>query len=239
MSDNPWMSLPHSPPFVLHEDEEAVRQFNAQAAEDHRIRTDELLPEPFVGDPAAPVLLLSNNPGYGKRAALRQQPEFMARMRDGICLKVSTYPFVYLHPDLREAGHWWRQKLKCLFQRFGEEVVSRSVCNVVYFPYPSKRYAHGDCELWSQRYSFGLVRASVERGAVIVLMRKGQLGRWQEKISEVEGYRNLIILHNPRMPAVSPRNCDPGDYDKVVRAIEEAEMKCGQRTADGPAHLVH
>jgi hypothetical protein len=231
MSDNPWFRLPPGPPYVLAEDEDAVRKFNARAGGAHRIQIDKLLPEPFVGDPAAPVLLLSNNPGFGERSVLRQQPDFMTRIRDGIRLNFSTYPFIYLDPDYCEtnSGRWWRQKLRCLLERFGDTVVARSVCNVVYFPYPSTKFRHGRCEVPSQQYSFRLVRDAVERGAMMVHMRKGQLRRWRDKVAELEGYDKLILLRNPQMPSVSPRNCDVGDYDRIVAAIEAAERSVPRR----------
>src|SRR4051794_10696190 len=121
MSDNPWVRLPARPPYVLTKDEQAVREFNARAGEDHRLQIDKLLPEAFVGDPAAPVLLLSNNPGFGERSVLRQQPDFMARMRAGLSLHSSAYPFIYLDPEYRETGRWWQQKLRCLLRKFGAE----------------------------------------------------------------------------------------------------------------------
>jgi hypothetical protein len=68
---------------------------------------------------------------------------------------------------------------------------------------------------------------------MIVLMRKGQLKRWQEKVTELNGYGNLIPLRNPQMPSVSPRNCEVGDYDKVVAAIEAAERKRAEASAAG------
>jgi hypothetical protein len=62
---------------------------------------------------------------------------------------------------------------------------------------------------------------------------------WQGKVTELIGYGNLILLRNPQMPAVSPRNCYPGDYEKVVRAIEEAEMKRRHATTARLAHTMH
>src|SRR5688572_6472852 len=119
MSENPWVRLPTGPPYVLTEDEHVVREFNARAKEDYRLRIDDLLPEPFVGDPAAPVLLLSNNPGFGERSVRKQHPAFIARMRAGLSLRTSAYPFIYLDPEHSETGRWWWQKLKCLLQKFG------------------------------------------------------------------------------------------------------------------------
>src|SRR4051794_20783730 len=80
-NENPWRRLPDQPLYVLPEDEEIVRRFNETAQENHQLRIDELLPEPFVGDPRAPVVLLSNNPGVGRGTPHRRDPLFMDRMR--------------------------------------------------------------------------------------------------------------------------------------------------------------
>jgi hypothetical protein len=224
---NPWLLLPTEAPFVLSIDKPIIDAFNQKISESspYFLRVQNMLPEPFLGDPKAPILVLSNNPGFGRNPHLRQQPRFMSRMRDDICLRLSTYPFVYLDPDYHDTGRWWRQKLKHVIQRFGDEVVARSICNVVCFPYVSKRYGHRDCEVPSQQFGFGLVRAAVERGAVIVLMRKGQEKWWREKVPELQDYHSFLRLRNPRMPAISPNNCDSGDYERIIDAIERAESQ--------------
>jgi len=222
MSDNPWLRLPPGPPFVLPEDAQAVDEFNAGASEDYRLQVTDFLPEPFVGDPASPVLLLSNNPGFSKHSEYRKDPKFMTRIRDCISLK-SDCLFFYLAPDCH--SRWWRQKLKCLLQKFGDDVIARSVCNVVFFPYVSKTFRHGHCKLTSQYFTFRLVGEAMERGAVIVLMRKGRLKQWENKVPGLGDYDKLIVLRNPQMPAVSPKNCDAGDYERVVAAIEQGERE--------------
>jgi hypothetical protein len=223
MNDNPWLRLPARPPFVLPEDAQAVHEFNATARENYQLQISDFLPEPFVGDPASPVLLLSNNPGFSKHSAYRKQPEFMMRIRDCISLKVSVCPFYFLDPEYRDHTRWWRQKLKCLLQCFGDDVIARSVCNVVFFPYVSKKFGHRRCKLPSQEFSCRLVSEAMERGALIVLMRNRRFA-WQEKVPRLCDYGNLIRLRNTQMPAVSPKNCEnEGDYEKIVRAIELRE----------------
>ena len=59
---NPWHALGPDAPFVLAEDHEAVMRFNASAVDGTRLEL-RLLPEPFVGNLDAPVILLALNPG--------------------------------------------------------------------------------------------------------------------------------------------------------------------------------
>ena len=60
---------------------------------------------------------------------------------------------------------------------------------------------------------------------MIVLMRRGQLKHWKDNVPRLGDYDKLILLRNPQMPAVSPNNCDAGDYEKVVDAIRAAEKR--------------
>src|SRR5690242_4076687 len=164
MNENPWCDLPVSEPFVLPSDREQVSKFNERVGpgSDRSLQLD-ILPEPFVGARDAPVVLLSNNPGVGKGADHRRNQVFRDRMRKNLIHRPSDYPFVYLDPKLNEAGKWWHRKLKNLLEEFGGEVVARSILNVVFFPYPSRKYGRGQPALPSQAYSFRLVREAVER----------------------------------------------------------------------------
>jgi hypothetical protein len=222
LTENPWHRLPEKQPFVLPEDDSLVRTFNVNAQLVHYLRIEAILPEPFVGAKDAPVVLLSNNPGYGKNAAYRQDQIFMDRMRRNLLHEPSDYPFVFLAPDLpRPLGEWWRKKLKELLSRFGDEVIARSVLNIAYVPYASQRYRHGRLRLPSQDYSFKLVVDAMNRGAVIVAMRKKE--RWFGAIPVLEHYKHLYQVTNVQNPAISSRNCLA--YQKVVQAVETADSK--------------
>src|SRR5262245_6795845 len=225
MIENPWRHLPVRPPFVLPSDEECVRAFNKKKVgpgHAHFIHLDDILPEAFVGDRAAPVVLLSNNPGYGRTVADRSEPKFVAWMRSNLLHEAFAYPFVFLRPDFSGPGKkWWEPKLKHLLKEFGVEVVARSVLNVVYFPYPSQRYGHGGLPLPSQEYGFQLVREAVKRKAAVVRMRANK--GWFEKVPELNGYDRLYRVRNWQSPAISPGNC--ADYQNVVEAIREAEVR--------------
>jgi hypothetical protein len=80
--ENPWCHLPDEAPFVLPGDKERIDEFNERVGATSKsfLQITKLLPEPFIGDPNAPVVLLSNNPGVGKRAHLREGPQFRDRI---------------------------------------------------------------------------------------------------------------------------------------------------------------
>jgi len=222
--ENPWRKLPQSKPFVLSDDAEEVKRFNKnpKRKSEHVVRLG-LLPEPFVGSNDAPVLLLSNNPGYGKGAKVRKKAAFRKLMRKNLRHTLTTCPFVYLHPDITKLGlKWWPNKLRHLINECGEAAVARSVLNVTYFPYASERFKHGKLALGSQQYSFQMVREAMERNAVIVLLRKCKW--WFEAVDGLEKYAKLYRVKNTQSPTISPNNfADPNAFDAIVRAIKDAE----------------
>ena len=177
MNENPWGLLPASPPYVLPDDAAHVRAFNKKVgqASNHFLHIDRIVPEPFVGDKKARVVLLSNNPGLSDKESSSEyySPSFMDKMRMNLRHEPANYPFLFIASDHTGRGRqWWDRKLKCLLMTFLREIVARSILNVTYFPYPSRNFGHSGLGVPSQRYSFSLVQDAVKRGAVVVLMRR-------------------------------------------------------------------
>src|SRR5262249_4371609 len=152
----------------------------------------------------------------------RQKRDFMVGMRKNLLHRQSNYPFVYLDPALGDVGEWWRGKLKELLEHFKDETLARSLLNVAYFPYPSRRFGHRGLFLPSQAYSFGLVQDALKRGAVIVFMRRDDM--WKQAVPDLKTYDRLFHVKNVRNPAISRKNC-PGGFQKIIEAIGAAEAK--------------
>jgi hypothetical protein len=223
---NPWLRLPANAPYVLPEDKAAVEEFNRTADPKYFLHVDKLLPEAFVGATDAPVVLLSNNPGFSadeEKTQARQSATFRELMWKNLRRESSDYPFVFLNPklDSNDNGNgYWQGKLKHLIDRFGVETIARSVLNVVRFPYPSQRYGHQRLDLpsWAQEFSLGLVRDAVRRGAVVVLLRSGKANQkaWLEAVPELKG--RLHLGKNPQAPFISRGNC-PNCFNAIVDAV--------------------
>jgi hypothetical protein len=89
------MYLPTAP-FVLQCDKQAIVAFNASAKPDHTIHK-EVLPVPFVGSPAAPILLLNPNPGFSKRhRQYREDKSYRQAFRDNLVPTRQDYSFYVL-----------------------------------------------------------------------------------------------------------------------------------------------
>ena len=245
VNENPWKHLPEKPPFVLPEDKDVVEAFNRTAPQDLRLNL-EIVPAPFVGCRQAPLVLLGNistvtgdditadeSEADNRREKLRDR-----RLKDlrsphhshngGPC----DEPCLFLEqkPDFMSAGHrWWERRLKHILEEVGDgntakSILAQHLLTVEFFPYFSHRlYGHDGLALLSQaqKYSFGLVRDAVKRGAVIVF-RHGER-RWKEAVPELKEYHHLVLLKT-RNPVISPGNCDGWSHIRdVIRQIEAAE----------------
>lgn len=133
---NPWVHLSSRAPYVLPSDRRFVDMFNDRASPGLHIDTT-LLPEPFVGRPDAPVVLLGLNPGWGPSDAEAHRRSVF-RKRVFACLRheISDAPFYYLTPGADGPGErWWRRSLRRLLEDVSRETLARHLLCVEYFPY--------------------------------------------------------------------------------------------------------
>ena len=216
MMVNPWLELPADAPYVLPQDHQRIAAFNRIADENTLVRLG-MMPEPFLGNPAAPVILLGLNPGFSPDAHRNETGEFLALSRQNLHHAGGEYPFYLLTPSLEVPGRfWWEKKLAHLIRTKGLRAVARGLLCVEYFPYHSTRFAHSRLNVPSQQYSFGLVRSALSRNAVIVIMRSERL--WRAALPELNHYPRCYCLQNPQNVVVTPNNC-PDGYGEILAAL--------------------
>ena len=214
---NPWVKLPDSSPYVLEDDRNAIEVHNLTSKPIHQIEL-RMLPEPFLGQCNASVVLLNLNPGVAEGDIKQHsQADFIKLSRDNLNhIGDTEYPFYLLNPSIKTSpGYlWWYKRLRRLIEDCGHKQVAQNVLCVELFPYHSERYKA--LNVPSQGYSFYLVRQAIERNAIIIQMRSRQL--WFKHVPELETYANWMEIGNPQSPYVSPNNLPTG-YQTVVDAI--------------------
>jgi hypothetical protein len=221
---SPWSQLRPARECVLASDAEYVKAFNRRATANTRIKTT-LIPEPYFGDAAAPVVLLLLNPGVSRSdARWHAISDYRRRLLESV---QSTKPAEHFH--LRSEADapgatWWRRACRPLVEGLGLDEVagfdllSKRLLCVEYFPYHSKTFAHGHLRLPSQEYSFRLVAEGVARGAEVVCMRGEKA--WKGAVPALEGYKRYRKLKNPRASALSAKNVPR--FKQLLAAIRDA-----------------
>ena len=206
---NPWHELPLSGPYVLQRDAQAIGDFNRTARDHHRVHL-EILPEPFLGNPLADIVLLSLNPGFSIEE--ERFHHFDADFRGGALANLShtpiPYPFYFLEPGKASPGHmWWQQRLKSLTDLYGHRAVANNVLCLEYFPYHSERFHSSMPRVPSQVYTRHLLEMAMKREAVVIVMRS--LDRWRAAVPALDDYV-VHTLKSSQAVYVSPRNCPTG-----------------------------
>ena len=216
---NPWMLLGSVPPYVLAADAPFVDRFNERAGDRHRIRP-EIIPEPYLGNPEAQVVLLNLNPGFvDDERGTDLGPRFNDAARANLEHRHPDYPFYLLDPTLPDSPgqEWWRKKLRALIAATSLEAVARQVFVVELHGYHSRRFS-GRLNVPSQEYTRSLVLAAIARSAVLVVMRG--LRYWLELVPELRDVGTLTVVRNVQNPTISPGNLP--NFDRIVEAVAAA-----------------
>lgn len=216
---NPWELLPNSTPYFLPSERRFIEYFNSSVEDIHRIR-EELMPEPYLGRPDAPIVLLNLNPGFDEREIPfhNEDPYFMEICRMNLLHEPAEYPFYLLDPEISESiGHqWWMKKLRMPIEAVGLDQVAKKVLCIEYFPYHSIRFKPFKRILVSQQYSFFLVKKAIQRNALIIIMRSQRY--WLKAIPELASYPMKYQLRNPQNVVISPNNC-PDGYPEIMKIL--------------------
>ena len=215
---NPWTNIPTEPEFVLAIDEPEIAAFNRSARPEHTIHTT-LVPEPFLGSPEAPVVLLNLNPGFSEDdILLHDLPAFRRAALDNLRHEHLACPFYLLDPDLpiSPGRQWWERKLRPLIGAAGwRNVVSRLLVLELH-GYHSRRFSRR-LTVPSQAYTRQLLRAAIDRDARIVVMRGRRL--WEASVPELVEAAFVVQVRSVQNPVISETNLSHARFTDVVKAL--------------------
>lgn len=229
MISNPWIDLPHDPPYVLPDDAAAVDRFNASlrpGQEAFKVQVESVIPEPFVGDPrTASVVVLLLNAGYkAVDDAAHSDPGFLSALHKNLRHEPTAFPFYFLDPQFKDTpgGVWWRARLRWLIADAGLEHVAQRLACVEWFTYKSTSFKAG-CRVPSQRYGHALVADALERGALVVPLRARKV--WEQSVPAIANQAHDISTASQQSVYLSPGNLKlngiktPQAYELLVSAL--------------------
>lgn len=212
---NPWNALPETSPYLLPVDRPHVEAFNRHVNARYQLDGN-LVPQPFLGDPQAPLVVLGRDPDI---VGGHEAGPYADAIRANLRLESTAYSHPALLPrfaQTRNAG-WWRRCLGSVLDLgHSPESVARQVLSVEFRGYHSEKWRLFPT-LPSQHFGFSLVEAAVERGATIVIMRARR--DWEVAVPGLSDYRSLVVLNSWRNSAISPGNCGPEGFGRVLSAL--------------------
>ena len=219
--DNPWAALTADhKDFVLDIDRATISAYERRRKVRHnrqyKLHAD-LPPTPFLGDPEAPVVLLSRNPSFDPQDPCDYQRD---DFRNAAILNLDHaggfFTLGRQFSDTASYREYWNPKLSPLIGNVGRDTVLRGVFCVQAFPYHALKYDY-DVALPSQRYTVRLLRDAVCRGALVIGMMNGKAFRdyWLGAVPELR--RSVRWVKSARTGTISRGNL--GRYVDVVSAL--------------------
>ena len=208
---------------------------NKKDGEEYEIKTENLIPEPFIGNPLkAKLILLNLNPGYkeGKTKKQYKNKKFSKACEQNLKHNLSNYPFYYLNPEFQklEGCSWWKKRLEHIVDMEDTKKPAENIANIEFFPYHSKKSGKintfkkimeiktwAETKLESQKYNFYLVRQILneqKENKNIIIMRSEKL--WLEAIPQL-AYNNYYILSSTQNNVIS--------YNNLKKRISEKEFE--------------
>ena len=174
----------------------------------------ELFPEPFEGNPNAPIYLLGGNPGYDKhdiywcKGSDTESQSYLQLMRNNIEHKTEHFVFFERSIQNHKGSKWWNKRI-C-------DDLKNMIFNIEFFPYHSKKMnglrdfldqPSAKC-LPSNKYVDSLIHNAIKERKVIIITRLEKY--WIERISQfykdIRRYKNLYILLNHQSAIVGNGN---------------------------------
>ncbi len=232
--DNPWVNLPKVAPLVLPEDKTLIDDYNASRGITNPSYIHlEQPPEPFIGNPDAPIVLLNLNPGYSPETNASfdtNSSYFQGTILGNLAHTLKDYPFYLLDPQSGGSGgyKWWYDRLRTLINECGEDgqrKVAQNILCIELFGYHTTKWHYKIPEVPSQQYGFYLVRQAMDRGALIIVMRK----RWLTSplvlkyLPGLNGYEALYTLNATMAMFITPNNC-PAGYPKALEILKQISV---------------
>ncbi len=226
----PWLRLPAQAPFVYYMDEDGIGSRYPHQDADRKLHL-ECLPEPYLGRPDAPIVVLGLKPGFdpGDPSA-HARTDFAEVARRSLAHEPLPYPVYLLDPRFASTpgGIYYREALGPLASALGArqdqlehpawKAIASECLFVNYFPYHSVATPVAEKPLNSQHYGFHLARLAVERSALILAVLGVE--RWKRSVKELTTVPRLFTASNTRTWSLSARNV-PGGFEAVVEHLAE------------------
>ncbi|MBR6624707.1 MAG: hypothetical protein IKL01_00560 [Mailhella sp.] len=215
---NPWLDLSYDgPEYVLSSDRDAVLAYNNKKTEDEKKFHLELPPEPYHGNPDAPVLLLAKCPSYRDNDApfMLDNKDFRKAMRATLLHEPQEFPFYYLAPEFSKSpgAEYWKKGLAEL-SRFSWRHLANKLFVLNYYPYKCV-FPTSFPKSSSTPYTGHLLKNAIKRNALIIVYSGKK--EW-EKLAPLQDYKNAIYPNAQRQLSITYKNF-PKDFYRILDAL--------------------
>ena len=206
--------------YVHNLDEPTITTYNQKVKNyKYKIQTH-MLPEPWVGNLDAPIVVLQANPGASESEV---NPDWLPNnfqleaARKTLHQEPMDYPLYWLDPRLQETegAKWSLGNMKWLINDSTLEQVANRVLLIETHSYHSRNFDPKLNSLQTQEYTKHILRESIRNEALIIALR--QKNYWFTEVPELANYwksGKVFGVKNVQRAFLSPGNL--GEYYEVI-----------------------
>ncbi len=242
---NPWEGI-KGPPFYFEEDKKIIDKFNSKLEKNPHFIHSDLMPEPYMGNPKANVILLFANPGYGKNERNDYKiPGFQDAIINNLTHSNKEYPYYYLNPGFvhpssdgkpkyTDGGKWVLARTKKLRKELNidEKELSKKIFTIQLHPYHSEKFKPVKEKFVGHQYTMYLFFDAVERAikgeALIVCARSYSYWnteyqmRYGENADLINDLKtNFIKMKYPRSVYFTSKNLGEENFNNLKNKLND------------------
>ncbi|WP_301921954.1 hypothetical protein [Ferruginibacter sp.] len=204
--ENPWKGM-KGPNYYTLNDGKKIKSYNEKLKNDekneHPYNIDlKLMPEPYIGNPNANIILLFTNPGLKgtEEKEYKEFKDFKEALVNNLTHSNTDYPYYYFNPAFKKeengkekyiaGAEWILKRTKELRKRLGEnslKILSEGIFTFQLHPFHSKKYDKKFPELEVSKYTEYLFKKAVQKAAnddaIIICIRS--YSQWDKLYKKV------------------------------------------------------
>ncbi len=251
--ENPWTGM-NGPNYYTENDKKIIEAFNEKTEEafkefckkgnPHFIDID-LLPEPYMGNPKANIILLYSNPGISSSKTEKNEhkvEKFKSFLIKNLTHEPVEYPYYYLNPDFEETagGVWIMDRIREIFEILLDEIkdkrkvqllLSNNFFTLQLHPFHSREFQPINNSFSMDAYTIQLFMDAIERvekeEALMICTRS--YVEWNKVYQKKEGTKknledipNFIRTKNARSPYLTLGNLGEANFNKLIAKLKKS-----------------
>lgn len=248
---NPWLKYDYKANNTVHPlDLELFRKVN-QRLSGKKGKTEKTLSSsnvalPYFGNPNANLVLLYANPGLDPQNTKKEETPELKGIFDKARKhqKLGKHDFIFLLDAFKSTPgfDWWTKTLEAVINepKLDGVNVLNNIFSAEIHPYKSVKYGplkDAEGAFPSTEYTYLLVRAAMQRNALILIARAEK--EWFAAVKGLSTYKNVIYLSSVQQSKISPNNTildrkaldkdasKKAAWAKLVKALQKAPSPKG------------
>lgn len=250
---NPWKGM-NEPNYYNEDDEKIIDAFNIKTkiafdkycadGNPHFIDKN-LLPEPYMGNPKANIILLYSNPGISSSKSEEhehKEEKFRSALIKNLTHEEVEFPYYYLNPDPKfketSGAKWILQRIDEIITILNDDIkeeklyklLSNNFFTLQLHPFHSREFQPIKDSFSKDAYTMQLFMDAIDRvkkqEALMICTRS--YAEWNKAYREktgakenLEGITNFIRTKNARSPYLTKGNLGEDNFNKLIKKLKE------------------